>query len=149
MHYLLIGLAVLAVLLLAMRWFISTTPQAAYRAAVFVAGIVFFVLAGYLAVTGKLAAALPAIIAALLAYWKNKQLKEAGNAGHSQTGQASGGQMSHDEASKVLGLKPGASRDEVHGSYKKLMQKLHPDKEGSEYLAQKINQARDTLLGKK
>ena len=149
MHYLLTGLAILAVLLLAMKWFVSATPQASFRAGVFVAGIAFMVLAGYLAVTGKLAAALPAVIAALIAYRKNQQLKGAG-AGNSYTGQgASGGQMGRDEAYKVLGLEPGASRDEVHASYKKLMQKLHPDKEGTEYLAQKINQARDTLLDKK
>ena len=42
--------------------------------------------------------------------------------------------MGRDEAYEVLGLKPGANRDEVQISYKKLMQKLLPDAEGNDYL---------------
>jgi len=147
MTFILTGLAVLAVLLIAMRWFVSAPPEAAFRVAVFVAGFVFLGLAIFLAATGKLAAALPSIIAAGVAYWKSKQLKLAG--ANPQAGQSqSEGQMGRDEAYEVLGLKPGASRDEVQISYKKLMQKLHPDAEGNDYLAQKLNQARDTLLDK-
>jgi DnaJ-class molecular chaperone len=55
--------------------------------------------------------------------------------------------MSRGEALEVLGLPEGASRDEILGSYKALMRKVHPDAPGgSTYLATKLNQAKDALL---
>ena len=54
--------------------------------------------------------------------------------------------MSRDEALKVLGLKHGASEDEVRSAHRRLMLQIHPDRGGSDYLAAKINQARNALL---
>jgi len=56
------------------------------------------------------------------------------------------GAMSEDEARDILAVNKNASRDEVIQAHRKLMQKMHPDRGGSDYLAAKINQAKDTLL---
>jgi hypothetical protein len=56
--------------------------------------------------------------------------------------------MARSEALEVLGLEEGASRQEILLAYRSLIQKVHPDHPGgSEYLASKLNQAKDILLG--
>lgn len=54
--------------------------------------------------------------------------------------------LSEDEAYSVLGLEPGASEQDIIKAHKRLMQRLHPDRGGSDYLAAKINSAKDKLI---
>ena len=54
--------------------------------------------------------------------------------------------MSTDEAMEVLGLNPGYTKDDVIQAHRRMMQKMHPDRGGSDYLAAQINKAKDTLL---
>ncbi len=58
-----------------------------------------------------------------------------------------GGQMSPAEARRVLGVDESASEKEIKAAYHRLIANLHPDKGGSAYLAAKINEARDVLIG--
>lgn len=53
--------------------------------------------------------------------------------------------MTREEAFAVLGLSPGAPQEEISRAYKILMEKVHPDHEGSTWMAAKLNQARDVL----
>src|SRR5215468_9594217 len=59
---------------------------------------------------------------------------------------ATSGEMSVDEAYAILGLSPGADAEAIKEAHRRLMVKLHPDHGGSDYLATKINRARDVLL---
>ena len=54
--------------------------------------------------------------------------------------------MSETEALSVLGLVQGANAEAVRNAHRKLIAQLHPDKGGTDYLASKINEARDCLL---
>lgn len=56
--------------------------------------------------------------------------------------------MSESLALDILGLQAGASRDDIVRAHRGLMQKMHPDRGGSDYLAQRINAARDFLITK-
>ena len=66
--------------------------------------------------------------------------------GRDRAKQASTGAMSRDEAFSVLGLKAGASSEDIKSAHRRLMKDFHPDRGGSDYLAAKINQAKDILL---
>lgn len=57
-----------------------------------------------------------------------------------------GGAMTRDEALRVLGLDEGAAAEDIKRAHHRLMAALHPDHGGSDYLAAKINQARQVLL---
>ena len=54
--------------------------------------------------------------------------------------------MSVDEAFQVLGLRPGATDEEIRSAHHRLMRTAHPDSGGSDWLATRINLARDILL---
>lgn len=57
------------------------------------------------------------------------------------------GAMTREEALSVLGLGPDATPDDIRAAHRRLMKLSHPDHGGSDYLAAKINQAKDILLG--
>ncbi|WP_461481306.1 J domain-containing protein [Porticoccus sp.] len=54
--------------------------------------------------------------------------------------------LTEHEAWQLLGLKPGASREDIIRAHKRLIQKVHPDRGGNDYLASQLNTARDLLL---
>ncbi|UPG70991.1 hypothetical protein MVG78_10160 [Roseomonas gilardii subsp. gilardii] len=54
--------------------------------------------------------------------------------------------MRREEALAVLGLPPEASPEQVQAAYLRLMRVAHPDRGGSDWLAARLNEARDTLL---
>ena len=73
------------------------------------------------------------------------------DAGHtersSQGGTANAAGVTRAEALAVLGLGDGASEEDIVAAHRTLIQKLHPDRGGNDYLAAKINEAKDFLIG--
>ena len=78
--------------------------------------------------------------------WRDELSGErAGGAGGGSARPASG-DMTVEEAFAILGLSPDADAEAIKEAHRRLMVKLHPDHGGSDYLATKINRARDVLL---
>ncbi len=80
------------------------------------------------------------------AWREHAQGERAGGGGGEDRRAAASGKMTAEEAYQILGLQPGAGRDEISRAHRGLMKKLHPDQGGSTYLAARVNEAKDTLL---
>ena len=58
--------------------------------------------------------------------------------------------MTRPEAKKILNMKEmNPSKDSIREAHRKLLVANHPDKGGSTFIATKINEAKEVLLGKK
>ncbi len=64
------------------------------------------------------------------------------------TAEMPGGDMSVSEARLILGVEDNATPRQIKQAHKRMMKQYHPDHGGSDYLAARINQARDLLLSR-
>ena len=62
-------------------------------------------------------------------------------------GRADVNEMSRADAASLLGVEFDASPEEIKQAHKTLMQKVHPDRGGTDALAAQLNKAKDILLG--
>jgi hypothetical protein len=109
------------------------------------------------ALGGTIAAFTPRIISALRylplvnrfrqQYTQQKSQQSGQQSSQQSAGRANPGTMTAAQAREILGVKAGASKEDIIKAHKRMMQKVHPDRGGSDYLAAQLNQAKDTLLG--
>ena len=76
--------------------------------------------------------------------WRDRQIRAADMLRENEA--APRPSMDAAEAASILGISTDASADDVRAAHRKLISQLHPDKGGTDYLASKINDARDFLL---
>ncbi len=155
-------IAVLALvgLWLAMRW-LAKAPPARVKQALIAAALALLVAGGIaLVATGRMAG-LIAVVAGL-APWVTRVMRLHGvwralrrfsRGPPPPPGETppppppSSGEMTREQAHEVLGLLPGATADQIREAHRRLMQANHPDTGGSTWIAARLNQARDLLLG--
>lgn len=89
------------------------------------------------------------VLIALLISGASARRKRQQKGGPQKLGSRSEQGMSAKEAYAILGLKEGASDEEIHDAYISLIQKNHPDRGGSDYLSSQINEAHDVLMDPK
>lgn len=83
--------------------------------------------------------------ARLIRAWMARSRPEWASGGDGARAASRGG-MSLDEAREVLGVGPHATAEEIKAAHKRLMRSAHPDAGGSDWLAARVNEAKEALL---
>jgi hypothetical protein len=146
---LLLGLATLLVLLWALGAFSRAQVATIKAFGIWVVAIGGLLFACLLALTGRELPALAALamLGPLVWSWVAESRRPAQRRSGAGSRAAVGSAMTREEAYAVLGLQPGASEVDIRAAYRRLMRLAHPDGGGSDWLAARINRARDVLLG--
>jgi hypothetical protein len=150
MFLLLIGTAILVLLLLILRAFERASVATIYTLLKWIAAFGGIALTVLMLVGGRGPQALLSLAFAAPLLWRRWQQHGAGlggTAGASPPPRRQSSAMGRAEAYEVLGLKSGASEEQIHAAHRRLMRMAHPDTGGSDWLASRINQARDVLMG--
>ncbi len=155
MIFLILGIVSLVVLMAALGMFSKAQVTTIKSFGIWVVALGGILLAAMLFFTGRGGSAIAALIMLGPLVWS--WILPGGRGGPRQTrfrpninpGRAAParGAMSREEALAVLGLQPGADAEAIRAAHLRLMRMAHPDSGGSDWLASRINQARDVLLG--
>ncbi len=164
---LILGFAAVVAIFYLLRWFSNADPKNVRKSIPWGAVGVIVLVIIVLAVSGRIDAALAGFAALMVWGMRVMSMIQMGKRftdmfrktrGDGTQGDAYGGAgaqaarppaMSTAEAYSILGLKAGASDDEIKAAYRRVIGQLHPDRGGTDYLAAKINQAKDLLLNGK
>jgi DnaJ family protein C protein 19 len=146
MVFLLLGAASLVVVMLVLGMFSRAQVKTIKSFGIWVVAIGGLLLATLLLFTGRGGAAVAALVmlGPLLWSWIKQEKPLPRRAQARPTAGRDG--MTREEAWAVLGLQPGASAEAIRAAHVRLMRMAHPDAGGSDWLATRINQARDVLL---
>lgn len=139
---------------------VSRTTVITIAAAVLVVGLALLAASGrlhWLAAVGAAVAPFLRRGVGLLRYvpllgslWRKARAGAGSGPGSGRTGggqrAANGEAMTRARALEILGLTGNPSREEIQAAHRRLIQKLHPDRGGSTYLAQQLNDAKARLL---
>lgn len=152
MLWLLFGAVLLFLLLGGMRAFERASVKSIKELFTWIVALGGLSLALMLILTGRGGVALGALtLFGPLVYqrWQAARGRQigGGTGQRPNNGAKRSGTLSREEAYEVLGLRPGASEAEIREAHRRLMRGAHPDTGGSDWLAARINQARDILLG--
>ncbi len=143
------GLAMLAALLFAARSFSRASVASIKSLLAWIGALAGISLVCLLLLTGRGPAAFSGLIlfGPLLWNWWKQHAAAAPSQGSPPPIRA--GAMKRAEALQVLGLTDPVSDSDVRAAWVRLMRVAHPDGGGSDWLAARVNQAKDVLLGRR
>ena len=144
-----LGLVALAVLLWAARGFARAQVANVKALLGWVAALAGLTVATGLLLTGRGAGAIGMLIVfgpLAWSWWQESKLTPKPGTGSRRAPPRRAGRMPRAEALDVLGLHDPVTEAEVRAAYLRLIRVAHPDGGGSDWLAARVNQARDTLL---
>ena len=165
MNIVVAGIIIFCITFLILSWFARQKTQKIAKGVRSTIIILSLLIAIILAIGGRILFSLPLFFLALSALkikgltafqiwqiWRLlNYLRSTGRYSHfgrsNQTGPSGG--LSKDEAYKILGLKPGVSKEQVIKSANSLQKKIHPDvnpNSNTERLSQIVNEAKETIL---
>lgn len=171
MHWIL-GIALAAAVFFTLKHWALLTPEkkkaTTWKAVLVVGGalLLFMVLTGRVhLITAAVAALipllrkLPALLKLAPMFRRHQPFNGSGDDSAEGRSRATGdtsqqqaatahGNMTEPEACDVLGIQRDCSREDIIAAHRRLIQKLHPDRGGNNYLAAKINEAKSVLLRK-
>ena len=139
MIFFLLGLAALGVLMAAMGMFSRAQISTIKQFGAWAAALGGLSLAVLLLLTGRGMTAISALLLLGPLVWQWMAPKSVPR-------RPGGTRMSRAEALEILGLLANASDADIKAAHVRLMRAAHPDAGGSDWLATRINQARDVLL---
>jgi nitrogen fixation-related uncharacterized protein len=157
-----LGVVVLILLLWATNAFSKADPKQAARVLRVIGGCALLAFAAFVLLRGEIGVAilLGSIGLGLLGWTPLRPAifyfdgRQSGRGEHPQGDAAAGNRsraargskMTEEEAYQILGVKPGASAEDISRAHRSLIKKLHPDQGGSTYLAARVNEAKEVLL---
>ena len=161
MNWFLIGIIIFVIVYLFLNWFAKTSTKKIAQFLKRLAIVISIFLAAILAIGGKYIFSLPFLLillsglkikgfTALQFYNLYRLIQFMKNSGRFSQGQTQGSTtVSIDEAYKLLGLKKGASKEEVLRAATQLQKKIHPDLNrtvSTERLSQLVNEAKEKII---
>jgi hypothetical protein len=151
MLFLLIGAAVVLLFWGSLNAFARADVRSVKRFVAWLLALGGITLAVLLVLSGRAGVALSPLLMFGPLIWQHWQARlgrpGAGSGRPGTPPPRGGGPMTRAEAYAVLGLPAGAREPEIRAAHHRLMRAAHPDLGGSDWIAARINQARDILLG--
>jgi DnaJ family protein C protein 19 len=147
MLWLILGALVLVFFLGGLRAFEQASVTTIKSLLAWIAALGGLSLAALLLISGRGPLAVSGLVMFGPLIWQHWRAAQQGQTQQAQPPpRRASGSMTVDEAWQVLGLQPGAEPDAIRAAHRRLMRGAHPDGGGSDWLAARINQARDLLL---
>ena len=165
MNLIFFGIIIFVIIFVLLSWFTKTSSKKIAKGARSLIFIISIILAVFFVLVGRFLFSLPLLLIAMsvlkikgltaiqvFQLWRLLQyLKNSGRFSYYGQSQqtTSSGNISSDEAYKILGLKKGSSKKEIIKAANSLQKKIHPDmnpNSNTERLSQIVNEAKEIAL---
>ena len=165
MNLIFFGIIIFVIIFVLLSWFTKTSSKKIAKGVRSLIFIISIILAVFFVLIGRFLFSLPLLFLAMsvlkikgltaiqvFQLWRLLQyLKNSGRFSYYGQSQqtTSSGNISSDEAYKILGLKKGCSKEEIIRAANSLQKKIHPDmnpNSNTERLSQIVNEAKEITL---